>query len=97
MTATTRGVWRLISIGALLVASSTLTGCWSNSAMLTYEYEAHNQLVSDWCSRHGLGRTPEFQEDCVRRVWQGVPPSACADRPCTDQFNSYYGRRGIHE
>ena len=64
--------------------------------MLAYEYDAHYQMVSDWCSRYGLGRTAALQEECVRRAWQQLPPSECVRRSCTEQFNTYHGYPGFY-
>jgi hypothetical protein len=94
--APSRGLHRLKTISAIMSLCALATGCWSNSAMLAYEYDTHNQMVSDWCSRYGLGPTPALQEECVRRAWQQLPPSRCNDRPCAEQFNAYYGYAGSY-
>ena len=91
MTTTSYGLHRLLTICAITSLSAMATGCWSNSAMLAYEYDAHHQMVSDWCSRQGLGQTPTLHEDCILRAWQELPPSVCVSRSCTEQFNAYFG------
>jgi hypothetical protein len=66
-------------------------GCKTNTEAMAYEYEAHHQMVSQWCLRNGQGPTPALLDECVRRAWEELPPTPCNNRPCTQQFSMHYG------
>jgi hypothetical protein len=61
---------------AIVVLGGMLIGCQADSAALMYAQEAHAQKVAAWCYAYSGATTASLQEDCVRRVWTNVPPSA---------------------